>query len=68
MTYRTPTGTAFVGASDPFVFNDGGRWFVGQNVDYEDRDGNPGMTTEYLADPHGYKTATEAYAALDALQ
>lgn len=68
MTFTPPKGTTLCGSSDPFVFNDGGRWFVGQNHDYEDCEGNPGMTTEYLADPHGYATATEAYAAMDGLR
>jgi hypothetical protein len=68
MTYKPPTGTQLVGSSDPFVFNDGGRWFVGQNYDYEDRDGNMGMSTEYLADADGYASATDAYAAMDALR
>jgi hypothetical protein len=67
MTYRPPTGTQLVGSSDPFVFNDGGRWFVGQNHDYEDRDGNMGMSTEYVADPNGYARASDAYDALDDL-
>ena len=65
MTYKPPTGTQLVGSSDPFVMNDGGRWFVAQNHDYEDRDGNPGMSTEYVGDPHGYARASEAYDALD---
>ena len=51
MAYRPPTGTQLVGSSDPFVMNDGGRWFVAQNHDYEDRDGNMGMSTEYVGDP-----------------
>ena len=65
MTYRPPTGTQLVGSSDPFVMNDGGRWFVIQNHDYEDRDGNMGMSTEYVGDPCGYARAVEAYDALD---
>lgn len=65
MTYQPPTGTQLVGSSDPFVFNDGGRWFVGQNHDYEDAEGNPGMSTEYVGDPQGYAFAEQAYDALD---
>jgi hypothetical protein len=66
MTYKPPTGTELIGSSNPFVVNDGGRWFVIQNHDYEDRQGCMGMSTEYLADPNGYASATEAYAALHA--
>jgi hypothetical protein len=45
--------------------NDGGRWFVAQNHDYEDRDGNPLMSTEYVGDPQGYASASDAYDVLD---
>lgn len=63
---QIPTGTEFVGESDPFVANDGGRWFVMQNVDYKDGDGNMGATTTYLCDPHGYDTQEAAEAAMTA--
>lgn len=65
MAYQPPRGTELIGSSDPFVIDDGGRWFVVQNHDYEDAEGNCGMCTEYLADPVGYSSATEAYAAMD---
>lgn len=54
--------------NDPFVANDGGRWFVMLNVDHQDADGYWGMSTEYLADPHGYVSEAEAQAALDGLE
>jgi hypothetical protein len=53
-----------VGRSDPFVANDGGRWFVMQNIDTEDAEGYPGMRTEYLADANGYDTRIAAEQAL----
>lgn len=50
--------------NEPFVANDGGRWFVMLNIDYCDVEGNWGMRTEYLCDPHGYDTKALAAAAL----
>ena len=65
MTYQPPPGTQMLGSSDPFVTNEGSRWFVIQNHDYEDGAGNPGASTEYVGDPLGYARASEAYDALD---
>jgi hypothetical protein len=55
------------GSGDPFVANDGGRWFVMQNHDHVDGNGHYGMTTEYLCDPHGYDSAAEAQKAMEGL-
>lgn len=54
--------------NEPFVGLDGGRWFVMQNIDYCDRDGNWGMTTAYLASPWGYEHKDQAFKALDELR
>lgn len=68
MTFVAPSGTEHVGSGDAFVANDGGRWFVMQNHDYQDRDGNMGMSTEYLSDPNGYDTEEAALAALKTVE
>ena len=49
----------------PFVALDGGRWFVMQNIDYCDAEGNWGMTTAYLGNPWGYEYQDHAFKALD---
>jgi hypothetical protein len=64
MAFKAPTGTEHVGSGDEFVANDGGRWFVMQNHDYVDGDGNYGMTTEYVANADGYDTEAAALEAL----
>lgn len=51
-----------------FVANDGGRWFVMQNIDHCDSAGNWGMSTEYCCDPHGYDTEAQAEAAMIAAE
>jgi hypothetical protein len=66
MAHQIPSGTEFVGESDPFVARDGDRWFVMQNIDYEDAAGNMGCTTAILCDPHGYATEAAAEDALTA--
>lgn len=53
--------------NEPFVANDGGRWFVMLNHDTEDAEGYRGMWTEYVADPHGYDTREQAEAACASL-
>ena len=54
--------------SELFVANDGGRWFVMQNIDHEDAEGNWGMSTEYKGNPWGYDTKDEAERALAGLE
>lgn len=53
--------------NEPFVANDGGRWFIMQNIDHCDADDNYGMSTEYRGNVHGYDTRAEAEAALASL-
>lgn len=62
--YQPPRGCQEVGENDPFVAKDGNRWFVMLNHDYEDTQGNMGMSTEYLADKLGYDTEDAAEQAL----
>ena len=54
--------------NEPFIGLDGGRWFVMQNVDYCDAEGNWGMTTTYLASPWGYEYKDQAEKALTELE
>jgi hypothetical protein len=63
--YQIPTGTELIGVGDRFIARDGVRWFIMQNYDYEDRDGNMGCSTEILGDQNGYNTEEDAEAALD---
>lgn len=51
--------------NEPFVANDGGRWFIMLNVDHQDAEGYWGMSTEYLMNPNGYDSEDEANDALD---
>lgn len=50
--------------NEPFVANDGGRWFIMLNIDTEDAEGYRGMRTKTLGDPLGYEHEDEAYDAL----
>lgn len=51
--------------NEMFVANDGGRWFVMQNVDHQDAEGYWGMSTEYKCDANGYDTQAQAETALE---
>lgn len=53
--------------NEMFVANDGGKWFVMQNIDHEDAEGNWGCSTEYKGNPWGYDTQEAAEAALATL-
>lgn len=56
-----------IGRGEMFVADDGGRWYVMQNIDFETDDGYASITTEYLADVHGYDTEEQASKALQGL-
>lgn len=61
--YQAPS-TELVGAGDRFIAKDGDRWFIMQNFDHEDREGNLGCSTEILGNPWGYDTEADAETAL----
>lgn len=54
--------------NEMFIANDGGRWFIFQNHDHEDAEGNWGCSTEIKGNQWGYDTEEQAEGALAELE